>query len=143
MKQKRIVAIALCCICLFGSVQAFASAAEPSGAPPGIGLRWSNLWNIALSMSYSGSEVNWVGQIAGNPGTESISATYTLQRLESNGRYTFIGSWYDSTASSEVLISSGSATTPKGTYKLSVAALVQNSEGSYETATNSFTKTFN
>jgi hypothetical protein len=140
--KKRVAAVMLCCLCLIGSVQAFASAAEQSGAPPGISFRWSNLWNITLSMSYSGGSVSWVGQIAGNTGTSSISATYTLEKQNANGTYSFVSSWNDSTTSAISLASTGSATTAKGTYRLSVSAVVKNSAGTPETATNSLVKTF-
>jgi hypothetical protein len=92
-------------------------------------------------MSYSNGSVNWIGQIDANPGTTSISATYTLEKRNANGTYSYVSSWNKS-GTATALVSTGSAAAAKGTYRLSVIATVINSAGISEVATDSVVNTF-
>lgn len=139
--SKRLIAAALCCLCLLGSAQAASAVAYASDQQEGIQPFWTTLSTIILSMTYSGGQVNWGGSISGNSNVVSISTTYTLEKRNSNGSYSFVDDWNDSGAAT-YLDSSGSKTTAKGTYRLTVDITAVTSSGAVETASNSLTKTF-
>ncbi|MDR1328184.1 MAG: hypothetical protein LBK23_01105 [Oscillospiraceae bacterium] len=136
---KRILAAALCCLCLLSAAQTGAAAApaQTSGIQP----FWTTISSISLSMTYSNGKVNWEGYISGNSNVTSIAATYTLEKRNSNGTYSSVDSWSVS-GSATYLDSSGSKTVATGTYRLTVNVTVTASSGASETADKSLSKTF-
>jgi len=140
--KKRFISVVLCCLILLSSVQVFASAiVKQPDIQIGVQPQWVNVTTISLSMNYSGGKVSWNGVISCNTTMSKITATYKLQKIETSSS-TLVGTWPDSKNSSSFLSSSNSATTPKGTYLLSVSATVTNSAGVSETVTDSLVKTF-
>jgi hypothetical protein len=138
--RKRLIAAALCCLCLFSVAQTtgvVAAAADSSGIQP----FWTTISTIALSMTYSNGKVNWGGSISGNSNVASISATYTLEKRNSNGTYTFVDDWNVSGAKT-YLDSSGSKTASTGTYRLTVSVTAVTTSGTSENASNNLVKTF-
>jgi hypothetical protein len=95
-----------------------------------------------LSMSYSNGKVNWISQIFGNPGTASITATYRLEKKNTSGAYSLVGTWPGLSTTSALLDNSGSLTTAKGTYRLTVNATVTSNTGVVENVSDSLEKTF-
>ena len=86
-KLKKSILVAIVSLCLAFSVSlstvAFASA-EAKAVGDGVNqTRWTNVSDITLSMTYSGGAVNWRGVIQGKSNTASISATFTLEKLNS------------------------------------------------------------
>lgn len=138
--RKRLIAAALCCLCLLGAAQATGAVASASGQS-GIQPLWTTISTITLSMSYSGGKVNWGGLISGNANVAGISATYTLEKLNSSGTYSSVDSWNDS-GTNTYLSSSGSKTASTGTYRLTVSATAVTTSGTSENASNSLVKTF-
>jgi hypothetical protein len=139
--RKRLIAAALCCLCLLSAVQATGAVAFASDQLSGIQPFWTTLSTIALSMSYSGGKVNWGGSISGNSNVASISATYTLEKRNTRGTYLFVDDWNYS-GTNTYLDSSGSKTTATGTYRLTVEVAVVTTSGTTESASNSLVKTF-
>jgi len=143
MKKSILVAIVSLCLAFSASMPAAASASSES-APIGDGVnqtRWANVSDITLSMTYSGGAVNWRGIIQGKSNVVRIDATFTLEKLNANGKYEYVDSWTASTTTMK-LDKSGSKTTAKGTYRLSVKATVTTTSGATETVTDSLVKTF-
>jgi len=137
--RNKILAVALCCLCLAFSAQPAAVTASASNAA--IQPFWTTLSSIALSMTYSNGQVHWGGSISGNSNVTSISATYTLEKRNANGTYSSIDSWSFS-GSNSWLDSTGDKTTSKGTFRLTVSVTARTSSGTTETTSNSLVKTF-
>lgn len=136
--KSRVLLLILCTCIMLGTVHIPLTAAAPNIAS-GIQPFWVNVANVSLSMSYSSGKINWVGQIKGLSGTNSIVASYTLEKKGSNGGYTFVDSWQNLKSSSSILISNGSTSGTAGTYKLTVSITVTRN-GVTETVTDSLEK---
>jgi len=90
----------------------------------GIEPTWTNTSDIALAMSLSNGRVSWSGRIQGHPGTSSIVATYTLERMNTNGSWSHVNSWPNLRASSSILTSSGNVLGSSGAFRLTVVTTV-------------------
>ncbi|GHU35419.1 hypothetical protein FACS1894105_04110 [Clostridia bacterium] len=138
--QKRILAALLSLLCVVGVAPTAISASADT--PTSVGTYWISLQSITLTMSYSGGQVTWNGLLMGGTTTVGMSATYTLQKKNANGTYTNIATWGPYSSTSYMLSSSGSATTSKGTYRLTVNGTVIYNIGAVETVTDNLEKTF-
>lgn len=106
-----------------------------------IAPRWTNCASIALAMSYSDGTISWSGSIQGYRDTTKITANYTLEKRNSNGKYTFVDSWTGLSGTRYILNSSGSASDTKGTYRLTLSGTVQTDTYS-ESISSTCIKTF-
>lgn len=128
-------AISLCLIFNMGMpMAAFASDGSGDRQP-----QWVNVSDIILTMNRDGGTVNWTGEINGYSGTTKISATFTLEKRNSSGKYEYVDSWTTSSTNT-YLYKAASKTAAKRTYRLSVTATVTRS-GITETVTDSLVKT--
>ena len=125
--RKRIIATLLCIIIVFGIFTVPAQA------------RWTNCASISLAMSLKNGTVSWSGSIEGNSDTIYISASYTLEKLGTNGNYNLVGYWSNLNTTRTTLDSGSSVTNTSGTYKLTLSGTVQSSTYS-EPITASFIK---
>jgi len=111
--KKRILSIILCFVLVFSVLSISAQA------------RWTNCASISLGMSRSNGIVSWSGNIEGNSDTIKITANYVLERLDSNNQYVLVGTWQNlKTTTKTYLNSSGSASAPSGTYRLTLTGTV-------------------
>jgi len=138
--KKRILStlLGICMILSLVQMPAFA-ATDPDTTRitnDGNQLRWSNTATITLNMSYSRGTISWSGSVLGKSDVTKISVTYTLYKQNSNGSYSKVDSWTDSTTSSTILVSSGSATGTAGTYKLTISGTVTAPGGSESVSTD-------
>ncbi len=140
--HRKIVALCLSVLVIMSlvSTTAFAANIADKGTNSTNMARWMNVSTINLSMLYSGSGVSWSGKISANLGTTKIAATYKLYKKNANGTYSLVNTWA-SNANSDILISTGSAISSKGTYRLTVNATV-NTNGIKESISDSLEKTF-
>lgn len=136
MRKTFLSAIVSICLifCVSVPAVAFASAGDNLCQP-----QWANVSSIFLTMNYSGGAVNWTGEINGYSGTTKISATFTLEKRNSIGKYEYVDSWTASSTKT-YLYKAASKTAAKGTYRLNVTANVTGSSGT-ETVTDSLVKT--
>jgi hypothetical protein len=115
--MKRIVAW-LAVLAVLGGMGA------PALAGAGISPMFINVMRVDLGLTFSGTTANCSGVIEALPGTSEITATFTLQRRESNGTYTNIRHWVQG-ADGNVLRFSGTHPITTGhTYRLSMTARV-------------------
>jgi hypothetical protein len=85
---------------------------------------WDNVNNIRLGLTFSGNIANVSGAITGITGTTQISATFTLERQNANGTFSYVASW-STNANGRILTFSESrspVTTSGNTYRLRVTA---------------------
>lgn len=116
---------------------------EKAVNPPGLELYWVNTASIEQNISFSGNTATCTGVIRGNANVNSITATFTLRRVNSNGTLTTLKTWNSSSNSRTLNFSGTYSTVTKGeTYRLSVSAVVTTSGGSSENVSDSFTKTY-
>jgi hypothetical protein len=85
--------------------------------------RWDNTAIISLSMQLDGSVIDCEGAVIGQAGTSSISATYTLEKLE-DGSYRYVDSWSDNERDMVLATEKDVSGCTGGTYRLSVSATV-------------------
>lgn len=127
--KHRIFAVVCACLMLFSVTQVSATANVPCddveqfAEPSEIAAFWDNIHAISLDMSRSGGNINWSGNVIGFSGTTRITAAYTLERDDGQGRWVFVGSW-SRNADSSILMASGSAPGAAGTYRLTVRTTV-------------------
>ena len=138
--KKRILSTLLGICMILSLVQMPALAATDSDTTRitnnGNQLRWSNTSTINLSLSYSRGTISWSGLVQGNSNVTSIKVTYTLYKQNTNGAYSKVDSWSDSTTSSTMLYSSGTASGTAGTYKLVISGTVTAPGGSESISTD-------
>jgi hypothetical protein len=110
--------------------------------------RWIEAIPISLSLSFSGSTATVTGAVIGKNGTTSISATFYLQKRNSNGTFTTIKTWTPVSVNGSTLSFSNTYTsstniTQGSIYRLCVSASVTNSAGSTEAVSDYMQKTYN
>jgi hypothetical protein len=136
MKKSLVAATVSLCLIFSMSVPAVAFASDGGSVYQ---PQWVNVSDILLTMDYSGGAVNWTSEITGYSGVTSISAAFTLEKKNTDGKYEYVDSWTASSAKT-YLYKEASKTATHGTYRLSVSATVKGSSGT-ETVTNSLVKT--
>lgn len=100
-----------------------------------------SLSKIDTLLTFDGTTAKCSGTVQGLSGTTGITATYTLQRKETNGTYTTLKTWANLSASGTTLRFSDTYTITKGyTYRLSVTANVTRN-GTTETVSSSVENT--
>ena len=143
--KKRIFStiLGICMIFLLIQMPALAATdpSEPRSSNNNRLLRWTNTSTITLNMSSNNGTISWSGLVKGDSDVTKISVTYTLYKQSSNGKYSKVDSWTDSTTSSTMLISSGSTSGTAGTYKLAISGTVT-APGYAEPITMETVKTF-
>ena len=128
--KKRILSVILCLVLVFSVISISAQA------------RWTNCASISIGMSRSNGVVSWSGNIEGYSDTIKITANYVLEKLETNNQYTLVGTWSNlKTTTKTYLNSSGSASAPAGTYRLTLTGTVDTASYS-EPISASLIKTF-
>ena len=127
--KKRLLSALLCTIMIFTAI------AIPAQA------RWTNCASIELAMTYSNGIVTWTGSILGHSDTTKITASYTLEKLGSNGQYTLVGQWTNLNTTRSILNSSGTVSGTSGTYRLKMTGTVQTATYS-EPISSTLVKTF-
>ena len=119
-----VLALAMCFSCLGGIVA---------------GARYSLFESVILTLNKS-SVASCSAEITGNHNVTSITATATLQRVESNGTYTTVKLWSGLSAAGNEFYWSGSNAIEAGkTYRLKVVAVAHSASGN-ETTTEYLTK---
>lgn len=133
--------ICMCLLCSTSSIPVNA-ATLPQTSQIGIQPFWSSTESITLTLSYSGGNANWTGGIQGKVGTTKITATFTLAKKNSNGTYTTLKTWTES-SNSDILFTSGSYAVSSGsTYRISVTTTVTPKSGTSETVSDSMEKAY-
>ena len=111
--------------------------------PPGMELFWVSVSDIKLDISFSGSTASCSGRIAGNANVNSITATFTLKRVNTNGTTTTVKTWNESSSSRTLNFSGTYSPVSSGqTYRLEVSATAKTTSGGSESVSDSFTKKY-
>jgi hypothetical protein len=150
VKMKRTVALLAIFALAFSLNSIAASAAagsdcsENNGNQSGAGLLWVNATSISLNISYSGSTATCTGTIKGISTVNSIKATYTLKRVNSDGSLTTVKTWSNLSSSTSYLNFDGTySTVSKGErYRLEVSATLTTTGGVKETVSDYIEKTY-
>lgn len=120
-----VLALAMCFSCL-GGIMA--------------GARYALIESVIGGLDYKGNTAYCAAGVSGNSKVTSITATVTLQKVESNGTYTTVKLWSGLSASGNEFDWSDTATIQSGaTYRLKLVAVAHSSSGS-ETTTEYVTK---
>jgi hypothetical protein len=107
----------------------------PALAYVGISPMYTNVSYVNMNLTFSGTTANCSSTIQGLSGTTSITATYTLQRKETNGSYTTLKTWTPSASGMTLRLNETHTVTSGYTYRLSVTASVTRN-GTTETVSN-------
>jgi hypothetical protein len=141
--KKCVIGFLLCLLITINGTP-ISSVANAVSADISISPLWVTLTTLTLNMTYSSGQVNWTGMLSGNSSTTaSITATYKLEKRNTNGSYSLVQTWSGFSTTGTYMLSSGSKTTSTGTYRLTVTAQVRNNSGNTETVTDNLIKTFN
>jgi hypothetical protein len=145
MKRAIIIVMVFVMVLSLGVVSV--SAATNNNAikeiPPDMELDWANVTSISLGISYSGTTATCSGLIRGISSVNSISATFTLRRVNANGTTTLVRTWSESSSTSSLNFSGSHSPVSKGeTYRLEVSAVVTTTSGGRETVWDSVTRTY-
>ena len=93
---------------------------------------WTNVSTATLVVTFSNGQAVGSGTIVGISATQSITATYTVERHDSAG-YTYVGSW-GASSSSRILNTSHSYPATQGkSYHIKVTATVTSTSSVAET----------
>jgi hypothetical protein len=65
--------------------------------------KYTNVSSITMDLTFSGATANCDSVIKGFSETDTINATFTLQRREANGSYTLVKTWPDQSVSGTTL----------------------------------------
>jgi len=105
---------------------------------------WVNTNSIVLGITYSGTTASCSGRIRGNSNVNSITATFTLRRVNSNGTLTTVRTWSGLSSNTSSLNFSGthSSVSSGQTYRLDVTATLTTTSGVRETVSQSFTRAY-
>jgi len=146
-KMKRAIIIVTVLVMVFSLGVVSASTAPSNNAikeiPPDMELDWANVTSISLGISYSGTTATCSGLIRGISSVNSISATFTLRRVNANGTTTLVRTWSESSSTSSLNFSGTYSLVSRGeTYRLEVVATVTTTSGSSETVRDSFERTY-
>ena len=128
------------------SASALVSADYPEeiADPGGAVICWVNVNTIDLDIVYSGNTASCSGRIRGKSDVNSITATFTLRRVNANGTTTLVSTWSGLSSSTNSLNFSGtySPVSVGETYRLSVTATLTTTSGVSETVSHSFDKKY-
>jgi len=128
---------------LVGFVGSYSASGVTSRQEHGVELLWENVASIFLDMKFSNGIITSTGTVTGKSGTTAISATFILERRNTNGTFTEVDRWTANHGSITMLLSTSRSTRNQsaGTYRLSVIATVTRN-GKLETVTGNHTTTF-
>lgn len=97
---------------------------------------WVNTNDVKLELGFANGSAQCTGRVTGNIGTSKITATFILERKNSNGTYSFEKSWSESVNGRTLTFSDTYAVTKGYTYRLSVTATVTKDEVTETISTN-------
>lgn len=144
--MKRIITIALALIMVISmnAITVIATANTGKTDLEESGGRWVNASLIVLDLSYSGDKVTCTGRIKGYSDVNSITATFTLKRVNDNGTLTTVKTWPNLTSSSNSLnfLDTYSPVSKGQTYRLEVSATLVTTGGVSETVSDSIQKKY-
>ena len=104
------------------------------------GARYALIEQVVLDLSFKGTTAYCSAEVVGNSDVTSITATITLQRVESNGTYTTVKLWSGLSAAGNYFSWSGTASVQAGySYRLKLVAVAHSNSGS-ETTTEYVTR---
>lgn len=128
--QKRGLGILVAVLLMFSVVPITAQAAAPVGIMP----LWTNTFSASASLQISSGTASCSGSVIGFSGTTRITATFTLERKNTNGTFSAVKTWSGLSSNSATLTFSGTHTVSSGTYRLKGTAVVTRN-GTSETVT--------
>jgi hypothetical protein len=143
-KMKRVITL-LVMFAVVLSMGESTAAANAQGGTIGIQPLWSNVNSITLSMNFSGTTVTCSGLINGTTNVSSITATFVLRRVNTNGTLTTLRTWSNITSNTRILTFTDtySPVNRGQTYRLDVTAVVTTTTGARETVSDFIIRTYN
>ena len=126
MKVKKVTALLLVVMLIMQGGLAVEKA--KSSAPKNVNVlvtpQWINTNEIRLDLRFAGGNAECTGRITGLTGTSGITATFLLERRNSNGAYSFVRSWSVSATGRHLTFFGTNPVSSGFTYRLSVIAEV-------------------
>jgi hypothetical protein len=142
MKRASTIILIFAMLVSLGAISTSANTAIKEN-PPDASIDWANVNSISLTLSFSGTTANCSGRISGRSDVNSILATFTLRRVNSDGTTTFLRNWASSSNTSSLNFSASHSPVTKGeTYRLEVSAVVTTTSGGREMVWDSVERTY-
>jgi len=119
--MKTVATMMLAVFLLTQNVYASGTGREPDFSAEAYGImRWTNVQDISLNLSFKNGKAECSGSVSGNPGTTLIYATIYLDQKTATGGYTGVTSWTTSVSGSYLPFSYSYAVASGYTYRLSI-----------------------
>ena len=147
--MKSLVSMLVAAVLLLSPVSASASGYaaqnnQVTSANVGIVPFWTLLSAAGLNITYSGTTATCTATVTGVSSVNSITANFTLSRVNANGSLTSVRTWFNQSSSTNQLSFSGtySPVSSGQTYQLDMVATLKTSGGASETVSRSVRVTY-